>query len=134
MANTLDQLFEMLDGAVRGTLQQAGELGVKTAQQTNLFHAGRNFQNQIITFPTSSGQTVWSQAPYSQYLEYGNNQAGSRIYPKNKKALHFISGGHDVFVKWVRSHGPLPYMHNARIEVERQLPSIWQHQLKLHLK
>jgi hypothetical protein len=120
-------LDSLLDEVVAETLQKAGELGVKTAQQTDLFQASHSFQEQIITKPTAqNSQVIWSQAPWSSYLEYGNNQQGDFIYPKVAKALSFTQNGQTVFYKKVRAHGPLPYMQQAQEEIEFHIDEIWE--------
>jgi hypothetical protein len=124
---TLDETLDLLDVAVSEMLQKAGELGVKEAGNTDLFKTSDNFRNKIITQPTSkTSQVVWSTAPYSSYLEYGNNSGGPFIYPTKAKALHFFVNGEEVFAKKVHSHGPLPYMSNAKEVVESQLINIWE--------
>jgi hypothetical protein len=119
-----------LEECINDTFQQAGELGQRAARDTTLFRAGNTFKLAITNTHTGSGhnrvQTVWSTKPWSYWLEYGNNQKGPFIYPVKAKALRFKLNGTWVFRKWVRSHGPLPFMQNAAKVVGAFLPSIWE--------
>lgn len=117
---------EELDRDVAELLQKTGELAVQQARGTQLFHTSDAFRDAIITKPVSNTkQVVWSQAPYSSYLEYGNNQKGPYIYPTSAKVLSFFQNGSLVFYRKVKSHGPLPYMQPALEAAENAIPQLW---------
>lgn len=126
LTEALLQLEQQLLEVSKNTLKEAGEYGVKQAQNTTLFHHGNDFEKQIdFQAHTSTQGEIESHAEYSQYLEYGNNAGGDTIYPKAANVLHFFANGQEVFTKHVKAHGPLPFMDQAADKTEEQLPNIW---------
>jgi hypothetical protein len=122
----MDKFEEQLDQCLAELMQKLGETTQSLARSTKAFHHSTKFDDQITTQPIPQGQVVTSEAPWSSYLEFGNNQAGPVIYPTQAKALHFIIDGQDVFVKHVKAHGPLPYMQPAAEQAEQQAAAIWE--------
>lgn len=119
-----------VEKAVKGAVAELAKIGVEAARNTTLFKTSSSFRDAIHYVPSSElAGVVVSDKPWSYWLEYGNNQQGSKIYPKFAKALHFFIGGEEIFVKWVHSHGPLPFMENALKEVERQADNVMQKHL-----
>lgn len=134
-AQELENLEHQVQKVVKGTLDAAGEYGVEQARTTKLFKHGNAFEQAIQFTPhTSTEGQVESTADYSQYLEYGNDQNGSVIYPKAANVLHFFANGEEVFVKHVKAHGPLPFMDEAADKVEEHLPDIWLKEFDKHIK
>jgi hypothetical protein len=112
-----------IEAAAALTLKKMGVEGVKHARSTNLFKHGADFDSQITWQQEDEfhGKIV-SGAEYSNYLEYGNNQEGDRIYPVHAKALHFWINGEEVFAKSVKAHGPLPFLEQAKDYIDAAAP------------
>lgn len=72
-----------------------------------------NGKNQIV-----------ANASYSASIEYGIAPNDKQITPKSAKALHFKTGGKDVFVKWARpfkkGRKPNPVMRNSARDVMKR--------------
>lgn len=135
LVQSLQELERELEKVSQHTLHRAGELGEEAARKTDLFKHGDNFEQQIQFQSAGSFQgTVESGAEYSHYLEYGNNEAGDTIYPKQAKALHFFANGEEVFTKKVKAHGPLPFMDQAADKVEHDLPTLWAEEFDKHIR
>jgi hypothetical protein len=130
MKNLVDGILELekqLMQVSEATLNEAGKLGVETIRATDLFRHGANFDNQVVFYAHNQfeGEVV-SEAPYSEYLEFGNNEGGEYIYPVNAKALHFYVNGEEIFAKKVRSHAGYFFAEKASEVVEEALPEIWE--------
>lgn len=122
--NALNRLGAHFDNAVSDALDEIAEDAQANAKASTLFK-GSSLRNAIKVI--SNGQlsrTVLADKDYAGYVEYGNNQEGPYIYPKKAKCLHFWANGNEVFTKKVRSHGPLPFMQNARDITINKIPSI----------
>lgn len=130
------ELFaKQIEAASIQTLLDAGKLGEKAARETKLFKNNgplRDATNFHITSKTSG--FVLADKSYAQFLEFGNNQGGPYIYPRKAKALHFFINGEEVFVKKVRSHGPLPFMDNAGKIVEAAIEEIWNKNIEKQIR
>ncbi len=128
---SIQQTVVKIDSGLHSAILELGELGVKHAQETKLFHnngplrSATKFHliNQFHGF-------VLADKPYAYWLEKGNNQQGPFIYPKFAKCLHFFANGQEVFTKKVKSHGPLPFMEQARDQLQREADAI----IKAHMK
>jgi hypothetical protein len=131
----LAAIEKAIEKAAHNTLVKAGELGVKEAQETSLFHHGNKFEEGIKFIPQSeySGEVI-SEAEYSEYLEFGNDDGSGRIKAKNGKALHFWMNGEEVFVNSVKAHGPLPFVANAADIVEQQIANIFDEEIEKLLR
>jgi hypothetical protein len=117
------------------TLQEAGQFAVKMALNTNKFRVSSTFRaatkfHQV----TKTTGFVLADKPYAEYLEFGNNAKGAYIYPRVTKALHWISGGKDIFVKKVRSHPGYYFMENAGQQLDANMEKIFLDNLNKTLK
>lgn len=118
--NALQNIINDLPNAVEASLDEIGRVGEAHAKATTLYK-GNNLRNN--TKFVSEGEftkAVVADTPYAGYVEFGNNQQGDKIYPKHAKALRFEVEGQVIFRKWVRAHGPLPFMSQARDEMVSQ--------------
>jgi hypothetical protein len=118
-----------IEEAAEKTLQDAGKFARDAALSTDLFHVGGNFRDktQFHTLDRFNGFLL-TDNDYAQFLEYGNNQKPF-ITPTNKKCLHFVVGGKDIFTKKVRTHGPLPYMSEAGDQLEEVIDKMFEENL-----
>ena len=130
MIKGFDQLLtnlKQLEEVCEATLIEAGNLAVDIARSTTLFHHGNAFDEGIKFIQHNKYQgTVVSEASYSEWLEYGNNEQGPFIYPVTAKALHFFINGEEIFVSKVKSHGPLPFMEQTENIILNELPTIFE--------
>ena len=109
------------DGVERGLDRVASEIRDEAKRSTRFKDGPGAALRNSIGFVASGelARTVMADKDYAPYVEFGNNQSGEYIYPKNGKALAFQGSGGTVFAKRVRAHGPLPFMMDA---VERVSP------------
>jgi hypothetical protein len=121
----LSDLGNLIPQALEEAVNELGEFGIQQARSANLFKASDAFKANIKSNPINKFELeVESHSPHSYWLEEGNNQKGAYIYPVNGKVLRFQVGGKTVFAKKVRAHGPLPFMSNAKDEVEKKYVEI----------
>lgn len=123
----LEGISKDLTPTVSAALDTLAEIGSSNAKSSTLFKNRTGRLRKSITF-TRNGEFIRKVAAptsYAGYVEYGNRPGGTgqRIYPTRAKALRFVMNGQIVFRKWVRSHGPLPFMGNARKLVTSFLPT-----------
>jgi hypothetical protein len=98
---------------ITNTINQLGENLVQFARQTTKFNHGNHFDEGITYQLLSPLQgEVRSEVynskdvEYSNFLEFGNDPGGGRIYPVHAKALHFFAGGQEIFAKSVSAIDP----------------------------
>jgi hypothetical protein len=115
-----------IEAAAEQTLQDAGKFAREEALSTTKFKVSDTFSNatQFHTVDKTHG-FVLADKFYAQYLEFGNNEKGPKIYPTTAKALHFVAGGKDVFVKWVSSHGPYKFMEEAGDKLDGEIENLF---------
>lgn len=120
-----------IEAAAEATVQDAGEWAVKEALSTDKFKVSDTFKRatQFHRLDRFSGY-VLADKPYAEYLEFGNDAKGPYIYPVRAKALHFMVGGKDVFVKKVRSHKAYNFMSDAGDKLEDRIQEIFLSHLK----
>lgn len=128
----LKRIQDNLPNVVEGTLDALANIAVTNARSTILFKNGNppRLRNEI-RFVTNGAfsRVIESPTPYAKYVEYGNNQNGPIIRAKNKKALRFVINGQVLFRKFVRAHGPRPYMKTAYNTMMRFIPSLMERQI-----
>lgn len=119
-----------IEEAAEHTLEEAGQFARREAISTDLFRVSDSFKQatQFTKLDRFNG-FVQTHLDYAQYLEYGNDSEGPYIYPKNKKVLHFVVGGRDVFTKYVRSHHAYPYMANAGDKLNEVIDKVFEENL-----
>jgi len=131
----LRQLAQRIDTQLQAAVQTLGERGAELAKETTLFHNQGPLRQATQFRRTQDFQgIVIADKPYAYWLEAGNNQQGSVIRPKFAKALHFKVAGQEVFAKSVKAHGPLPFMDNARNQLEKEANQIIQQHLAAALR
>jgi hypothetical protein len=115
-----------IESAAEQTLQDAGKFAREEALSTTKFKVSDTFRDatQFHTVDKTNG-FVLADKFYAEYLEFGNNEKGPRIYPTTAKVLHFVSGGKDVFVKWVSSHEPYKFMEEAGQKLDGEIENIF---------
>ncbi len=117
-------LGERLQASISQAVETLGQRGAELARASPLF------KGNALRKATQFHRVDWFQGfvladkPYAFYVEEGNNQLGPRIYPRFAKALHFFIDGQEFFRKSVKAHGPLPFMGNARDQLEREATAI----------
>lgn len=126
LIESLRRIQAELPNAINKALDNISEIAVTNAKSSTLFK-GNGPLRKTIAFKKSGeyAREVMAPAPYAAYVEFGNNQNGPIIRPKNAKALRFRINGKIVFRKWVRAHGPLPFMNNARIHAMKFIPDFF---------
>lgn len=131
----LQILTDKISDQTEQAVQQIGERGAQLARDTKLFHNdGPLKQATEFRKATAFAGYVIADKPYAYWLEEGNNQQGPFIKPVFAKALHFFINGHEVFAKKVKSHPPLPFMAQARDQLEKEAIQIIQQHLSLAIK
>lgn len=121
-----DDVINKLSSTTESTVRDLADIGIKAAQETNLFKTSSTFKEHVIFVPLDeTSGFITFDADYGHWLEEGNNQKGSYIYPVNGKALKFQVNGQTIFAKKVKTHGPLPFMSNAREKVEQSIEEIF---------
>lgn len=124
-AASCEHLIANLAGAMDTALDKIGKIGQASAAGSTLYKGNGNLRKNIKY--VENGQftkSVVADTPYAGYVEFGNNQQGSIIHAKNAKALRFVVNGEVIFRKWVRAHGPLPFMAKAREDMIQATPGI----------
>lgn len=118
--DAIKSIINGLPGAIQKSLDELATIAVSNAKSSTLFrNRSGNLRNKInFTRDGEFSRIVLADTPYACFVEFGNNQNGPIIRPKNKKALRFTIDGQVLFRKFVRAHGPLPFMDNARKQVE----------------
>ncbi len=124
LINALQQIVSDLPSALESTLNDIGKIGETHAKNTKLFKGDKLRQNTKFISEGEFTKAVLADTPYAGYVEFGNNQQGDKIYPKQAKALRFEVEGQVIYRKWVKAHGPLPFMKQARDEMVAQAPRI----------
>lgn len=124
----LEGLIQEVPPNVEESLDVLTEIGVTNAKSSKIFknRTGR-LRSEISSLRNGSfARQVISPTEYAKWVEFGNRPGGTgeRIYPKRAKALRFVINGKVLFRRWVRSHGPLPYMAPARQLVSTFLPDL----------
>lgn len=128
----LKRIQENLPSVVDSTLDALSSIAVTNAKSTTLFKNGNPARlRSEIRFVTNGAfsRVIESPTPYAKYVEFGNNQNGPIIRPKNKKALRFVINGQVLFRKFVKAHPPLPYMKTAYNTMMRFIPSLMERQI-----
>jgi len=124
ITNYLNHLIRTLEPAMDKAVHEIAKIVQFKARTSTLFK-GTALRKAIgIQNNGSLSRTVLADKDYAGYVEYGNNQKGSYIYPVRAKALHFRINGQEIFAKKVRSHGPLPFMRVARDFAEKEAPKV----------
>ena len=129
----INRLQKQVKAEVQAAIIELAELGVEKAKSTTLFRVGA-LAEHIVIQPHEMSATVLADRDYAYYLEEGNDQNGPFIVPVQAKALHFFVDGQEVFASKVKAHGPLPFMRNARDEVEREAPRVIAKHMSLAVK
>lgn len=83
---------------------------------------------------SENSREIFSNKEYAFYQEFGNNQKGAYITPKNKKALSFVIAGKQIFAKKVKTHGPIPFMSEGAKKAESKIHSIFNEILHKRLR
>jgi hypothetical protein len=112
---------------INEALDEIAEIAQQKAKSTTLFggSATGGLRGSINIHKNGSfSRMVLAEKDYAGYVEYGNNQKGPYIYPIKAKALHFWINGREIFAKKVRSHGPLPFMNDAKEYTIKKIPGI----------
>lgn len=122
-----------LDSVISSSLDTLAEIGASNARSSRLFKNRSGTLRREIKF-TRDGEMarrVIADTNYAGYVEFGNRPGGTgqRIYPKRAKALRFEVDGKVIFRKWVRSHGPLPFMGKARDLMVSFIPDLFENNL-----
>jgi hypothetical protein len=131
----LETILKELEGdierAAANTVKVAGDYARTSALSTTKFKVSDTFRaaTQFHSLDQFSG-FVLADKDYAFWLEEGNNQQGSRIYPKNAKALHWKSGGKDVFAKSVKAHGPYNFMSDAADQLDEHIEELFLEELQ----
>jgi hypothetical protein len=124
---------QQLIPTISAALDEIAEVAKNHAKSTTLFKGAANSGIRAAIKVLNAGQlarTVLADKDYAGYIEYGNNQKGPYIYPVKAKALHFFANGSEIFAKKVRSHGPLPFMEDAKTYTIKKIPDIIAKHLK----
>jgi hypothetical protein len=129
--NAFNLILKNITVAAENTIVKASELAIKEARATKLFKHGAKFDEQIQyhSINSTSGEVV-SGAPYSGWLEFGNDPGGGYIYPKTANKLRFFANGNIVFANRVRAHKPFPFFNNAAKVVSRSLTDIFNSEFR----
>ncbi len=120
----LSKIHDRLEKAVDVSLNNVSQKIVDEAKLTTAFKGNSSTGlRQAIKFIDngSLAKTVIADKWYAYYVEFGNNQKGPYIYPVRAKALRFYYNGQIMFRKWVRSHGPLPFLYPAYQKVRPEI-------------
>lgn len=127
LVSALSAIRSELPGVVASSLDTLAEIGVTNAKSSRLFKDQTGALRRRIQFlrDGDTARTVIADTNYAGYVEFGNGPPGSKIYPKKAKALRFNLDGQIVFRKWVRAHGPLPFMGNARNLMVSFIPDLF---------
>jgi hypothetical protein len=117
----LNEIADKLPGAAQQGLNKAGEQAVQIAKSSGLFKnrtgkltssikfqvSGTAFE-RIVSANAKNAQGIF----YGNYVNYGNDPGGGKIYPTKAKALRFEIDGQVFFRKWVRAAAPRPFFTN----------------------
>ncbi len=102
-----------LDVVITKTIEHLGSNLVQSARDTTKFNHGNHFDEgiQFELLSSTQGQVtskVYNDkgTEYSNFMEFGNDPGGGRIYPIHAKALHFFAGGQEIFAKSVAAIDP----------------------------
>ncbi len=113
-----------LPGAIESALDKIGQEGQKHASNSTLYKSTGHLRKNIKVIQEGQlAKALVADTPYAGYVEFGNNQQGDRIYPKHAKALRFVVDGEVIFRKWVKAHGPIPFMTQAREQMIHYAPT-----------
>lgn len=135
LIESLQRIQAELPGAINRALDGLSEIAVSNAKSSTLFK-GNGPLRKTIAFKKAGefARDVIAPVSYAAYVEFGNNQNGPIIRPKNARALRFRINGKIVFRKWVRAHGPLPFMNNARIHSMKFIPDLFNIEINRIIK
>ena len=129
----LHKATQQFENHVEAAIEDIAEVARDKAKASTLFGGSVNGGLRGAIRILGNGQlakTVLADKDYAFYVEYGNNQKGPYIYPVHAKALHFYINGEEIFAKRVRSHGPLPFMEEAKEYTIKKIPAIISKHLK----
>ena len=124
LVKALNSIEASLPSSVSSMLDEIGKIGETHAKATTLYKG--NGLRKATKFVSEGELTKYliADTGYAGYVEFGNNQQGDKIYPKKGKVLRFVIDGEVIFRKWVRAHGPLPFMRQARDHMIDVAPGI----------
>jgi hypothetical protein len=126
----LAALRKALVPAVQEALDTLAEIGASNARSTKLYknRSGKLRQNTKFRPAGTFIRDVIADTSYAGYVNFGNRPGGTGayIYPKRKKALRFVIDGKVIFARRVRSHGPLPFMDQARDLMVKFIPDLFE--------
>jgi hypothetical protein len=125
-SKALSGIRSELPSVIERSLTTLAEIGATNAKSSRIFknRTGNLRKNIKFTVDGEYARSVIADTGYAFYVEFGNNQKGDKIYPKRAKALRFVIDGEVIFRKWVKSHGPLPFLGPARELVVSMAPVI----------
>lgn len=112
-----------LPSAIDSALDKIGAEGQKHAASSTLYKGSNLRKNIKVVEDGQLAKSLVADTGYAYYVEFGNNQQGDRIYPKKAKALRFVVDGEVIFRKWVKAHGPIPFMTQAREQMIHYAPT-----------
>lgn len=115
--------IELLKSAMFDLGEKAADRVVEIAVQNAPVNTG-DYRNNIIN---EGNGLVVANKQYSAFIEYGTS---GDIVPVNKKALHFIKDGKEIFTKRVKQRQPNPVMRNAAAQTQKEINQIWKEALR----
>lgn len=130
LEKVVSDIIKGIEKAAEETVPVAAQFAKTAALNTTKFKVSDTFRSATNFHPLSKlSGFVSTDKDYAYWLEEGNNQKGDYIYPRTAKALHWKSGGNDVFAKRVKAHGPLTYMGDAADKLDDEIEHIFLNEL-----
>lgn len=86
-------------------------------------------RNSILYTVNDNQAQIGTNVYYAPYVEYGTGlfgPAGSRIYPRHAKALHWVDRDGEHFAKSVKGMKPRPFMHPALTQNRTKILEIFR--------
>lgn len=111
MINALSQYADKLQAGLKGALAEAANEIAETAKSNAHGSVADSVKVELANDGLSA--VISADSPYALFCEYGVQIP--EIKPKEKKALHFVKDGKDVFAKSAQAHtiAPRPFMNPA---------------------
>lgn len=126
----MNRLIADINVAIEDSLDEVAESIKTKAVNSTLFKGTGQLRRSIkVINEGPHRRSVIADTPYAGFVEFGNNQNGDFIYPKNGKVLTFQSGGGRVFATKIRAHGPIPFMTKAAEQTQEEALTIFSNHL-----
>jgi hypothetical protein len=128
LRKALQEMAARLPGSIQQALASTGAAAEASVRGSTRFKDKTGTLRATTKTSVSSTpflRVLASPPKYARFVAWGNAPGGvpgARIYPRRAKFLRFVLNGQVVYRRSVRSHGPLPYMTDARDVIVATLP------------